>query len=120
MSLTNAQYDQILHQYEMKQLHNRREAERKLGPEAEAFAITCPLITKADGTKFGKTESGNVWLDPRYTSPYKFYQFWLTVARDDIDLCAEAAEGSLDLILKLECREVFRAKIAEAACEQVK
>ena len=56
---------------------------RKLGSEAEAFAITCPLITKADGTKFGKTESGNVWLDPRYTSPYKFYQFWLNVSDDD-------------------------------------
>ena len=56
---------------------------RKLGGEAEAFAITCPLITKADGTKFGKTESGNVWLDPRYTSPYKFYQFWLNVSDDD-------------------------------------
>ena len=54
---------------------------RKLG--AEAYAITCPLITKADGTKFGKTESGNVWLDPRYTSPYKFYQFWLNVSDDD-------------------------------------
>ncbi|GHT73411.1 tyrosine--tRNA ligase [Bacteroidia bacterium] len=45
----------------------------------EAFALTCPLITKADGGKFGKTESGNVWLDRRYTSPYKFYQFWLNV-----------------------------------------
>ena len=56
---------------------------RKLGSEAEAFAITCPLITKADGTKFGKTESGNVWLDPRYTSPYKFYQFWLNVSDED-------------------------------------
>ena len=56
---------------------------RKLGPEAEAYAITCPLITKADGTKFGKTESGNVWLDPRYTSPYKFYQFWLNVSDED-------------------------------------
>lgn len=56
---------------------------RKLGAEAEAYAITCPLITKADGTKFGKTESGNVWLDPRYTSPYKFYQFWLNVSDED-------------------------------------
>ncbi len=54
---------------------------RKL--DGEAFAITCPLITKADGTKFGKTESGNVWLDPRYTSPYKFYQFWLNVSDED-------------------------------------
>ena len=56
---------------------------RKLGAEAEAFGITCPLITKADGTKFGKTESGNVWLDARYTSPYKFYQFWLNVSDED-------------------------------------
>ena len=56
---------------------------RKLGGENEAFAITCPLITKADGTKFGKTESGNVWLDARYTSPYKFYQFWLNVSDED-------------------------------------
>lgn len=50
---------------------------------AEAYALTCPLITKADGGKFGKTESGNIWLDPRYTSPYKFYQFWLNVSDED-------------------------------------
>ena len=56
---------------------------RKAG--GEAYAITCPLITKADGTKFGKTESGNVWLDPRYTSPYKFYQFWLNVSDEDAE-----------------------------------
>ena len=49
----------------------------------EAFAITCPLITKADGTKFGKTEGGNVWLDPKRTSPYKFYQFWFNVSDAD-------------------------------------
>ncbi|MDR0541458.1 MAG: tyrosine--tRNA ligase [Dysgonamonadaceae bacterium] len=51
----------------------------------EAFALTCPLITKADGGKFGKTESGNVWLDRRYTSPYKFYQFWLNVGDADAE-----------------------------------
>lgn len=49
----------------------------------EAFALTCPLITKADGSKFGKTESGNVWLDPDKTSPYQFYQFWLNVSDED-------------------------------------
>jgi tyrosyl-tRNA synthetase len=49
----------------------------------EAFAITAPLITKSDGTKFGKSEGGNVWLDPNRTSPFKFYQFWLNVADDD-------------------------------------
>jgi tyrosyl-tRNA synthetase len=51
----------------------------------DAFAITCPLITKADGGKFGKTESGNVWLDPARTSPYKFYQFWLNVSDADAE-----------------------------------
>ena len=49
----------------------------------EAYALVCPLITKADGGKFGKTESGNVWLDSRYTSPYQFYQFWLNVSDAD-------------------------------------
>ena len=56
---------------------------RKTG--GEAFALTCPLITKADGGKFGKTESGNVWLDPARTSPYKFYQFWLNTSDDDAE-----------------------------------
>ncbi len=54
---------------------------RKTG--GEAFALTCPLITKADGGKFGKTEQGNVWLDPERTSPYSFYQFWLNVSDED-------------------------------------
>ena len=56
---------------------------RKVG--GEAYALTCPLITKPDGTKFGKTESGNVWLDARYTSPYKFYQFWLNVSDEEAE-----------------------------------
>ncbi|WP_167613855.1 tyrosine--tRNA ligase [Maribellus sediminis] len=51
----------------------------------EAFALTIPLIKKADGTKFGKTESGNVWLDPNLTSPYKFYQFWLNTTDEDAE-----------------------------------
>lgn len=51
--------------------------------KGEAFALTCPLITKADGGKFGKTEKGNIWLDPERTSPYQFYQFWLNVSDDD-------------------------------------
>jgi tyrosyl-tRNA synthetase len=54
---------------------------RKLS--GEAYALTCPLITKADGGKFGKTEQGNIWLDSRYTTPYRFYQFWLNVSDDD-------------------------------------
>ena len=56
---------------------------RKAG--GEAFALTCPLITKADGGKFGKTETGNVWLDPKKTSPYKFYQFWLNTSDADAE-----------------------------------
>ena len=56
---------------------------RKTG--GEAFALTCPLITKADGGKFGKTEKGNVWLDPAKTSPYSFYQFWLNVSDEDAE-----------------------------------
>lgn len=56
---------------------------RKAG--GEAFAFTCPLITKADGTKFGKTEQGNVWLDASKTSPYQFYQFWLNASDEDAE-----------------------------------
>ena len=58
---------------------------RKLGNENEAYALTCPLITKADGKKFGKTEKGNIWLDRNRTSPYAFYQFWLNVADEDAE-----------------------------------
>ena len=54
---------------------------RKTG--GEAFAFTCPLIKKADGGKFGKTEKGNIWLDPKKTSPYQFYQFWLNASDED-------------------------------------
>jgi len=54
---------------------------RKLG--GEAYALTCPLITKTNGGKFGKTEAGNIWLDPQKTSPYKFYQFWLNTSDED-------------------------------------
>ena len=58
---------------------------RRIAGGEDAFAITCPLITKADGGKFGKTESGNIWLSPKYTSPYKFYQFWLNVSDADAE-----------------------------------
>ena len=57
---------------------------RRIGG-GKGFALTCPLITKADGTKFGKTESGNVWLDAERTSPYRFYQYWLNVSDDDAE-----------------------------------
>lgn len=58
---------------------------RRIAGGDDAFALTCPLITKADGGKFGKTESGNVWLDPKRTTPYQFYQFWLNVSDADAE-----------------------------------
>ena len=76
---------------------------RTLG--GEAYALTCPLITKADGGKFGKTESGNIWLDRRYTSPYKFYQFWLNVSDSD-------AERYIKIFTSIE-KEEIEALIAE-------
>ena len=78
---------------------------RTLGAEAEAFALTCPLITKSDGRKFGKTESGNVWLDPKRTTPYTFYQFWLNVADDE-------AERYIKIFTSLSHEEID-ASIAE-------
>ncbi|MCQ2164491.1 MAG: tyrosine--tRNA ligase [Bacteroidales bacterium] len=76
---------------------------RKLG--GEAFALTCPLITKADGGKFGKTEKGNIWLDAERTSPYQFYQFWLNVSDAD-------AEKYIKIFTMLD-RETIEAAIAE-------
>ena len=104
----------------------------------EAFALTCPLITKADGTKFGKTEGGNVWLDPVKTSPYKFYQFWLNCSdvdtaryirifslfsRDEIDSLekqhAEAPEQRIlqkalakDITVRVHGEDAYNAAIA--------
>ena len=71
----------------------------------EAYALTCPLITKADGGKFGKTEKGNIWLDPKKTSPYEFYQFWLNVADDD-------AEKYIKIFTMLD-RETIESAIEE-------
>ena len=78
---------------------------RRMTGKDDAFALTCPLITKADGGKFGKTESGNIWLDRRYTTPYKFYQFWLNVADND-------AERYIKIFTSLEKDEID-ALIAE-------
>jgi tyrosyl-tRNA synthetase len=58
---------------------------RRMTDGAEAYGLTCPLIIKADGTKFGKSESGNIWLDPAKTSPYRFHQFWLNCADEDLE-----------------------------------
>ena len=78
---------------------------RTLGSEAEAYCLTCPLITKADGKKFGKTESGNIWLDRNRTTPYAFYQFWLNVSDED-------AEKYIKIFTSLE-KDVIDALIEE-------
>src|SRR6056297_3114588 len=87
----------------------------------EAFALTCPLITKADGNKFGKTEEGNVWLDPELTSPYKFYQFWLNVSDEDAEkyikiftmLSKEEIESLIVRHRKEPHRRMLQKKLAE-------
>jgi len=79
----------------------------------EAFALTCPLITKADGGKFGKTESGNVWLDPRLTTPYKFYQFWLNVSDAD-------AEKYIKIFTLLGRREIAALVEEQAAAPHLR
>jgi tyrosyl-tRNA synthetase len=77
---------------------------RRMGG-GEAFALTTPLIKKADGTKFGKSESGNVWLDAKKTSPYKFYQFWINASDEDAETYIK--------IFSLKGREELEALIAE-------
>ena len=92
---------------------------RKTG--GEAFALTCPLITKSDGSKFGKTESGNVWLDPEKTSPYHFYQFWLNVSDEDaakyIKIFTLLARGEIDSLIdchnKAPHERILQKRLAE-------
>ena len=89
----------------------------------EAYALTCPLITKADGTKFGKTESGNVWLDPRYTSPYKFYQFWLNVADDDaekyIKIFTELSREEIDELVALQAQDPGQRPLQKRLAKEI-
>jgi len=102
MSFTEFSY-QLLQGYDFLYLHEKKNCKLQMGGSdqwgnittgtdlirrkngGDAFGLVCPLITKADGGKFGKTESGNVWLERRYTSPYKFYQFWLNVSDEDAE-----------------------------------
>ena len=89
----------------------------------EAYALTCPLITKADGTKFGKTESGNVWLDPRYTSPYKFYQFWLNVADADaekyIKIFTELSREEIDELVALQAQDPGQRPLQKRLAKEI-
>lgn len=100
---------------------------RTLGQEAEAYALTCPLITKSDGKKFGKTESGNIWLDRDRTTPYKFYQFWLNVSDEDAEryikiftsLGKETIAALVDEHSKDPGRRVLQKRLAEEVTTMV-
>jgi len=89
----------------------------------EAFALTCPLITKADGGKFGKTEAGNIWLDPNRTSPYKFYQFWMNVSDDDaekyIKIFTDLSKGEIEHLTEQHEREPHLRILQNALAKEV-
>ena len=96
---------------------------RKLGAENEAFALTCPLITKADGKKFGKTEKGNIWLDRNRTSPYTFYQFWLNVADEDaeryIKIFTSLDKATIDNLIEEHRQDPGRRVLQKRLAEEV-
>jgi len=89
----------------------------------EAFALTCPLITKADGGKFGKTEQGNVWLDAKYTSPYKFYQFWLNVSDEDaqkyVKIFTMLDKKSIELAVDSHLLEPHRRELQKLLAKEI-
>ena len=89
----------------------------------EAYALTCPLITKADGGKFGKTESGNVWLDSRYTSPYKFYQFWLNVSDADaekyIKIFTELPKEEIESLIAEQAQDPGRRPLQKRLAQEI-
>ena len=96
---------------------------RKLGSENEAFALTCPLITKADGKKFGKTEQGNIWLDRNRTTPYAFYQFWLNVADEDaeryIKIFTSLDQETINAIVQEHQQDPGRRTLQKRLAEEV-
>lgn len=96
---------------------------RTLGNDVETFCITCPLITKADGKKFGKTESGNVWLDPKRTTPYAFYQFWLNVADDEaeryIRIFTDLDKETIDALIEEHRQDPGRRSLQRRLAEEV-
>ena len=96
---------------------------RTLGSEAEAYCLTCPLITKADGKKFGKTESGNIWLDRNRTTPYAFYQFWLNVSDEDaekyIKIFTSLEEDVIDALIEEHRQDPGRRTLQRRLAEEV-
>lgn len=89
----------------------------------EAYALTTPLIKKADGTKFGKTEQGNVWLDPKKTSPYRFYQYWLNASDDDaanfIRIFTRRSRDEIDALVAEHSSAPHQRKLQQALAEDI-
>ncbi len=89
----------------------------------EAYALTSPLITKADGGKFGKTESGNVWLNPEYTSPYKFYQFWMNVSDADaeryIKIFTDLPKEEIDALIEEQAKDPGQRPLQKRLAKEV-
>ena len=128
MSFTEFTY-QLLQGYDFLYLYRERGVKFQLGGadqwgnittgtelirrtcQGEAFALTCPLIKKADGGKFGKTEKGNIWLDPERTTPYQFYQFWLNVSDED-------AERYIKIFTMLDRETIEGAIAAHRECPE--
>ena len=96
---------------------------RTLGNDVEVFCLTCPLITKADGKKFGKTESGNIWLDRNRTTPYAFYQFWLNVSDDDaekyIKIFTDLDKETIDVLIEEHKQDPGRRVLQKRLAEEV-
>ena len=96
---------------------------RKLGAATEAFALTCPLIAKADGQKHTKTEKGNIWLDRNRTSPYTFYQFWLNVADEDaeryIRIFTSLDKATIDALIEEHRQDPGRRVLQKKLAEEV-
>ncbi|QED38751.1 tyrosine--tRNA ligase [Antarcticibacterium arcticum] len=95
---------------------------RRIG-NGKGYALTCPLITKADGTKFGKTESGNIWLDPNLTSPYKFYQYWLNTSDEDaekyIKIFTFLSREEIESLVKNHVQEPHLRQLQKTLAEEI-
>ena len=91
--------------------------------QGKGYALTCPLITKADGTKFGKTESGNIWLDPKLTSPYKFYQYWLNTSDEDaekfIKIFTFLSKAEIEELVENHKKEPHLRQLQKILAEQI-
>ena len=144
MSFTEFTY-QLIQGYDFYWLHENKNCKLQMGGSdqwgnivtgtelirkksgGEAFAFTCPLIRKADGGKFGKTESGNIWLDANKTSPYQFYQFWLNASDDDAEIWIkiftflerETIEDFISQHKQDPSKRILQKKLAEQITEWV-